>query len=62
MHYHVGVDTAVGGCRGLSGVCAAVTLLLPDELRSGLNLSCLILVLGVIAAAKFLNGEAPAEF
>jgi hypothetical protein len=55
----VGVEAAAGGCRGLSGVA---TLPLPaEELRSGLSLSSLILFLGVMAAARFLNGDAPAE-
>jgi hypothetical protein len=58
----VGVEAAAGGSRGLSGVCTAVALPLPvEELRSGLSLSSLILFLGVMAAAKFLNGDAPAE-
>lgn len=57
----MGVEAAAGGCRGLSGVCTAMALPLPEELSSGLSFSSLILFFGVMAAAKFLKGDEPCE-
>jgi len=48
----------VGAGCAFSGVWAAIKLLL-EELASGLNFSNFMLLLGVIAAARFLNGDAP---